>query len=225
MSQIVWTVVLICFLAGNVPAQAQVCKWVDSEGVTHYASECPEGVETQQVEIQPPPPQEQLDEAKRRADRMKEEAKAAKASASERANEARLQRQTAESNVDARAEACVQATLNSAILMVAAPVYYDENGELHHQRSPHSETYRGTRHHLDEQQRAAELRRYELQIADNCGESAAENQAQTEKFKDKFAQPYCNQLRSELAELEAQSSGIPPSRMRELRKQIADECK
>jgi hypothetical protein len=43
---------LAAFLAlSAAPAAAQMCKWVDEDGVVHYATVCPEGVETDQVEI------------------------------------------------------------------------------------------------------------------------------------------------------------------------------
>ena len=36
-------------------ARAQICKWVDENGVAHYAQTCPEGVEVERVEISEPP--------------------------------------------------------------------------------------------------------------------------------------------------------------------------
>lgn len=36
-------------------ARAQICKWVDENGVVHYAQTCPEGVEAEHVEISKPP--------------------------------------------------------------------------------------------------------------------------------------------------------------------------
>ena len=32
-------------------AQAQMCKWVDEDGTVHYAQECPEGVESKDVDV------------------------------------------------------------------------------------------------------------------------------------------------------------------------------
>jgi len=36
-------------------ARAQICKWVDENGVVHYTQTCPEGVEAEHVEISKPP--------------------------------------------------------------------------------------------------------------------------------------------------------------------------
>lgn len=215
---------LLCCWIFSVSIGAQVCKWVDEQGVTHYASECPEGTESQNVEIRPPPSPEQVDEAKRRAEQMQEQAAGAAKSASEEADKARSRPQGRAVDADARAEACVEARLNRGILKLDIPVYYDENGQLHHQRSAHSETYHGTRNYLDDRQRQAELRRFEQAVVDNCGQSAAEKRAQSEKYNDMLDRTYCDQIRRELAELEAQSTGIPSSRMRELRRQIAEGC-
>lgn len=35
-------------------AYAQMCKWVDENGVVHYAQTCPEGVKTERIEIEEP---------------------------------------------------------------------------------------------------------------------------------------------------------------------------
>ena len=45
--------------AAGGDARADICKWVDEDGVTHYAAECPEGVDSRQVELEPPPPSRQ----------------------------------------------------------------------------------------------------------------------------------------------------------------------
>lgn len=58
--------VTICaILAG--PLHAGICKWVDENGVTHYAERCPEEAEAREVEIAPPPSAQQVEEARQRA--------------------------------------------------------------------------------------------------------------------------------------------------------------
>lgn len=50
------TMLGIASIVTGVSAQADICKWIDENGVTHYAAECPEGVDSRQIEIEPPPP-------------------------------------------------------------------------------------------------------------------------------------------------------------------------
>jgi hypothetical protein len=52
------------------PVRAQICKWVDEEGVTHYARECPELVDGKEIEIDAPPSEQQLEDAKKRAEAL-----------------------------------------------------------------------------------------------------------------------------------------------------------
>ncbi len=49
------------------PIQAGICKWVDDDGVTHYAEQCPEDADAAEIEIQAPPSPQQLEEARERS--------------------------------------------------------------------------------------------------------------------------------------------------------------
>lgn len=53
-------------------ASAGMCKWVDENGCVHYAETCPEGVAGTEVQIQPPPSQEQVTEADKQSASWKE---------------------------------------------------------------------------------------------------------------------------------------------------------
>jgi len=46
---------------------AQICKWVDEDGVTHYAERCPEGVESTEIELEAPPSENQIEETRERS--------------------------------------------------------------------------------------------------------------------------------------------------------------
>jgi hypothetical protein len=56
---------LTCAILG-----ADICKWVDDQGVTHYAERCPEEVESEPVEIQPPPTEAQQEAARQRSEAL-----------------------------------------------------------------------------------------------------------------------------------------------------------
>ncbi|MEM1411116.1 MAG: DUF4124 domain-containing protein [Pseudomonadota bacterium] len=57
---------LLGFLANPMAALA-ICKWVDEDGVTHFADVCPEEADADQVELAPEPTEEQALEAEQRA--------------------------------------------------------------------------------------------------------------------------------------------------------------
>lgn len=63
---------LFMLVAFSDPANARFCKWVDENGVTHYAENCPEDVISEAVEIQPPPTREQVEEAATRSKSLTE---------------------------------------------------------------------------------------------------------------------------------------------------------
>jgi hypothetical protein len=49
------------------PSQAKICKWVDENGVTHYAEKCPEQVDSTEVNIHAPPSNNQVEDARQRS--------------------------------------------------------------------------------------------------------------------------------------------------------------
>lgn len=52
------------------PAWAEMCKWVDELGVTHYAEQCPDNVDAQEVEIRALPSSQQVEAARKRAEAL-----------------------------------------------------------------------------------------------------------------------------------------------------------
>ena len=63
-------VIAIAMLPCKVSLGGGYCKWTDENGVVHYAEKCPEKTLTEQVEIQPPPSEQQIVAAKERYDEM-----------------------------------------------------------------------------------------------------------------------------------------------------------
>jgi hypothetical protein len=57
----------ICALVLACPSQAKICKWVDENGVTHYAEKCPEQVDSAEVNIHAPPSDKQVEDARQRS--------------------------------------------------------------------------------------------------------------------------------------------------------------
>lgn len=59
----------VCVLKGGV-VRASFCKWVDEQGVTHYAEKCPKSVDAKPVKIQPPPSEQQVEAARMRSEAL-----------------------------------------------------------------------------------------------------------------------------------------------------------
>lgn len=57
---------LLCLLLVPASAGAEICKWVDDSGVTHYAERCPDDVGAREVDIQAPPSADQMEAARAR---------------------------------------------------------------------------------------------------------------------------------------------------------------
>ena len=60
---------LACLLTAS-SAPADICKWVDENGVTHYAEKCPEGIEAEAVDIPPPPAEADIEAARARSESL-----------------------------------------------------------------------------------------------------------------------------------------------------------
>jgi hypothetical protein len=49
---------------------AGICKWVDEQGVAHYAEKCPDNVEAREFEIRAPPSEQQVEAARNRSEAL-----------------------------------------------------------------------------------------------------------------------------------------------------------
>ena len=55
---------LVLLLGASAPGAAEFCKWVDDEGVVHFAENCPENVDGSTVRTPPPPSEAEVEAAK-----------------------------------------------------------------------------------------------------------------------------------------------------------------
>ena len=143
---------MFCFWLVLLPAYAQVYRWVDEKGVTHYGERAPQGRKAQEVEnklANPPgaksasakPPSWQDQESEFQGRRLKAE-QAAQAEAKKHAQEANQRR------------ACNEARDNLVRMRASSRMYkLNEKGE---------------RVYESEQQRDATIARYEQLIATRC---------------------------------------------------------
>jgi len=222
----------------------QVCKWVDEEGVTHFAEKCPEGIEGVVIGIEAPPPRERVEAAEARA-RQGAESRAARRELEQREKEqaAREKSLRAEES-GSREQACVEAFRARQTLSAQGPVYMDEQGRVHPDKSLHHYYYHGERNYLSDPQRQAEMQRVS-DLLENCDQtvSAARlvvrtyarppgmneimNLMQYIKHGGLFEskEDLCGYAEYVLDDLRKSKTGIPDTPMRELDEQIGIHCR
>jgi hypothetical protein len=212
---------LVSLFASDTDA---ICKWVDENGVVHYAETCPDNTQSTDVPIIEPPSRKQVEEANRNAEKVRNEVK----SHSETLEQEREQ-QAGESLADvettnANIEKCAEARWRLAILSKQLPVYYDEDNSLHFNRSLHHYWYTGNRNYLDDAQRQAEVLRYTSVEKEACTDTEADIRARIMKYQEKSQKDMCGHLENKLATLRKDSTGIPSDEMRELEDLLKTRC-
>ncbi len=138
------------------PLSAQMCKWTDENGTVHYAERCPEGVTGKDIELQEGPTREAVEAAKARAQALLE-SRAARQAESELDVEQQRYLDDSEAEGIDRAIQCVTALREARILRLQLAVFYDENGQLHYNRSHYDHSYQGPRTYVDDADRPAVL--------------------------------------------------------------------
>ena len=151
-------------------ADAGIYKWVDADGVTHYGESSPENTPATEVEIEPPPAPEMTEEAQQRLHRNEQEYR----SRSEALEQMRQRKQADEAAREEAArlqrERCGHALVQLRVLDKGQPVYRDEEGDFHTQKSAHSAGYTGKRQYLDDAARALEQAHFRKVVEENCGD-------------------------------------------------------
>ena len=194
---------LTCCLLG-LDANAGIYKWVDGKGVTHYSESSPEHVPAREVEIEPPPSAESVDAAQQRLNQSTQVYQQRSQAFALEKQQAKAAQQAAAQSKKQRMQQCGQALVQLRVLEKMVPVYRDEEGHYHTQKSVHSATYSGKRHYLTDERRDAEIARYQQQVNENC-EPAQERTAQLrEQLLADYHEQQCRAAREVLVELEQQ---------------------
>ncbi|MFM9969598.1 MAG: DUF4124 domain-containing protein [Burkholderiales bacterium] len=143
-----------CFLGGAIalPALAQVYKWVDEKGVTHYGSKPPQGRKAQVVEEKLATPPNPKSPSARPPDWKSEEADfQERRLKAERAEQVEAERKTGE---ERQRRACFEARDNLARMRASPRIYrLNEKGE---------------RVFYDDAEREASISRVEKLVAQRC---------------------------------------------------------
>ena len=184
MSKIICLRILAIFAGFAGPAAADVCRWVDEDGVYHYAATCPAGVTGIVVHTGPPPTVEQLESAIRRSEEMLSERQALndlseqKKTEKLRAGQAMLADRAANDNI------CEDAFRNREIPDWQLPVYFDDKSRLYYRDSLHHHWYAGTRIYLDDSDRQVESDRARQLIDDHCAGFAPSRPEYVARFRE-----------------------------------------
>lgn len=78
MMKIPSLVVLLMLVVFSGPGVAGFCKWVDENGVVHYAETCPDDVDGTEIDTQAPPSLERVEQAVRSSEKLLEQVKTSK---------------------------------------------------------------------------------------------------------------------------------------------------
>jgi hypothetical protein len=163
-------VVVFAGLLGFTTLAAQMCKWTDEDGTVHYAEQCPEDVNGKNIELTEGPTREAVEAAKARSQALAEARAAREASSELDVDEERFLDDGDAAGID-RAIQCVTALREQRILGLRLPVFYDENGQLHYNRSQFDYVYQGPRAYIDDADRPAALADAAERSDRYCGDS------------------------------------------------------
>lgn len=216
MSNFLKLVLLAILLITITPESAGICKWVDEDGVVHYAERCPEDSGSAEVRIEAPPSQEQIDITMERAQRLRSEVQARHAQIDQDKDQQTPEKQSLESTRDVMIRNCAEARWSLEVLRKQLPVYYDNENQLHYKRSLHDYWYEGQRTYLDDQQREAEILDQTSIEQQTCTGSEADIRERIRIYMEKREREVCRHLQHKLAGMREMSTGIPSDEIREL---------
>ncbi len=171
--------VLLMFVVFSSPGIAEICKWVDENGVVHYAETCPEDIDSTEIEIQAPPSQAQVEEAVRRLEQMQEKiSKRKEAELQEEAANSLATEESVEENDARERDTCLAAKSNLRILSEQRPVYFDDEGNIQFDRSVYSLAYKGERRFIEDQKRSELVQNWKNAVDYYCDVTKTEPTAQ-----------------------------------------------
>lgn len=161
---------ILLYLAFTLAAEAgELYKWVDENGVVHYAQTPPPNAESAEIELQEdyaaPPPSGESDYA----DAMEQQA-ARKEERLRLKEERKEEREAREREEATSQEACARAIHYLNVLDKQCPVFYDAAGILRAQCPPYYYAVEGDRTYIDDKERQ-ELVRHYLKSVIQCREA------------------------------------------------------
>lgn len=186
--------VSMTFLFCQVVLGVDYCKWTDENGVVHFAEKCPEHIEAERIEVQPPPSEDRILEAQKRSEAMLSETETRR---QQRALEKEQQSATRSTQADSRKgkrERCLDAMVDLHNLREGEAMYFDERGELHDQFSIHSSSYTGKRTYIGDAEHKALIEARQNTIRSDCDQSRDEIIARIRKLAERSDSQMCRDV-------------------------------
>ncbi len=180
---------------------AGIYKWVDADGVTHYGESSPENTPASEVEIEPPLAPEMTEEAQRRLRQSEQDYRSRSRSLEQARQRKQADDAAREEAARLRRERCGHALVQLRVLDKAQPVYRDEEGDFHTQKSAHSAGYTGKRRYLDDAARALEQAHFRKVVEENCGDDETADRHWLEVRIAAYHRQQCRAARDLLIEL------------------------
>jgi len=198
---------------------AQVYKWVDEEGRTHFSDKPATDYDAQEIKL---PDTSKLDNADTdRRDRILQysrEITERKLEAQRKENMEALIRK--KSNVTRR-EHCSEARRDLAIIQYGYPIYRDQSGQLQLQWK--FDTYKGKREYISDENRSTELADVKQRIAANC-KKAKDDKAQVAARRALIRYERCQAARADLAAQESPQSHASRQALESMRANVKRLC-
>jgi hypothetical protein len=213
---------LLLLLAYSYDAAA-ICKWTDRNGTTHYAEKCPESENPTQIDIEPPPGQDEAQASQQRAEQMHRATRAGNSQRELLQELQSLEDRGVTNMTAATLRQCAMARQYLATLDENRPVYLDETGALHSRNSAHNASYKGPRQYLDEQQRASAIKRFEQVEAETCNASESDIRERVRALAKERNEGVCGQLEVRLAEVK--TAGASREDIRFLEQLLDSQCR
>jgi hypothetical protein len=189
-------ILIICIMAIAGISLGAIYKWVDDEGRVHYSDKPTDKHKTKEIDVEPAPSPEEMDKARKRAEKLKQRSieEPAKETVDQSENENRL----------AQEQYCLEARQQLAILQeMHLPAYRDEQRKFRAKWK--YDTYQGKREYLDDAMRDSAIEQAREKVAANCKhpDDAKEQELARKRW---IRSEYCAKHRAELEALEQPSA-------------------
>ena len=164
----------VALLVSQSALGVDYCKWTDEKGVVHFAEKCPENMESERVEVEPPPPEDSILEAQQRSEALLSDMESRRQERAEERERQSADRSARAESKKGKRERCLDAMVDLHNLREGEAIYFDEAGELHDQFSIHSDSYSGSRTYIGDEEHKALIAEKQSIVQTDCVQSREE---------------------------------------------------